>query len=1025
MDALARLAVRRPVAVAVFAAAVAVLGVLAWNDLPLDLLPDVESPTVVVSVRSGDRPPLEMERIYGEIVEQQLFTVRDIRAIDQVARTGRLIATVTFEWDADMDLALVDVEKAVGNLRSDPEVDEVLVRRFDPRQTPVLTLGLVSPSGRPDLAELRRLARRQVAIALERLEGVAEVRVLGGRDREIRVLVDRYRLEARGLTLGELESRIRAANVDIDAGTLEEGGEVFLVRGIQRFQGAGDVAEVVVQYALDPSGRRVPVRVRDVADVVEDDAEIRHLVRVDGTEGVGLSIYKEAGANTVAVSRTVREALSGLGDDLPGVEVRVVSDEAALVEDALDDVEQAALIGIALAILVLVLFLRAPGPTVVVATAVPVSLLATLFFMHLSGRTLNVMTLGGLALGAGMLVDNAIVVVENIFRRLAAGESPGEAAWRGAGEVGGAITSSTLTTCAVFLPVVFVQGLAARLVTGLSFTVVVSLLVSLVVAVLLIPALSGWLLPRAGARVVDPGSGRVERVARAFLRRPFTVVAVTVALAALSVQGLLALGTELLPPSDPRQFSVRVVGPPGQRVEATARTAAAVEEAVRAAAGDDLVAILSEVGRLPEDDRLIREEQTEENTARVRVQLRAGGRSAGQVVEAASAAVEGLRGVAASWEVGESSLAMALGTTGPPVVVEMSGRSLDDLRAGAEALAAALRARPALWDVTSSFEGGPPELRVRLDRALADGLGVDLDTVARTLEASLDGRRVTTVSLGDEEREVMLRMPEVRREDLAALPLTTTSGARVALGDVVTFEPAEGAREIFRRDQRRVARVTARIAPGAEFPDAMADARAAIATVAVPPGARVRLAGEEEERERTFAELEWAGVLAVLLVFMVLAGTFESLIHPLTVTASVPFALIGVAAVLVAVGRPIGVMELLGVIVLAGVAVNDAILLVDRARRLMADGVERVDALARAAGQRFRPILMTSATTVLALLPLAVGTGEAARLRSPLALTVIGGLVASTATSLLVIPSLYLLLDRLRPRGRRREEGTA
>ena len=242
MEFLARLSVRRPVAVTVFAAAIGVLGVLAWQQLPLDLLPDVQSPTVVVSVRSGDRPPLEMERIYGERVEQQLFTVRDIRAIDQVARTGRLIATVTFEWDADMDLALVDVEKAVGNLRSDPEVDEVLVRRFDPRQTPVLTLGLIAPSGRPDLAELRRLARRQVAVALERLEGVAEVRVLGGRDREVRVLVDRYRLEALGLTLGELESRIRSANVDIDAGTLEEGGDVYLVRGVQRFRDVADVA---------------------------------------------------------------------------------------------------------------------------------------------------------------------------------------------------------------------------------------------------------------------------------------------------------------------------------------------------------------------------------------------------------------------------------------------------------------------------------------------------------------------------------------------------------------------------------------------------------------------------------------------------------------------------------------------------------------------------------------------------------------------------------------------------------------
>jgi HAE1 family hydrophobic/amphiphilic exporter-1 len=1016
VEALARLATRRPVAVTVFAVAVVILGWIAWRDLPLDLLPDLQSPTVVVSVQSGDRPPVEMERIYGERMEQLLFTVRGIRALEQTARTGRLIASVTFDWDTDMDLALVDVEKAVGNLRADPDVDEVLVRRFDPRQSPVLAIGLISPEGRPDLAELRRIARRQVATALQRLDGVAEVRVLGGRDLEVRVLVDRYRLEAHGLTLTNLESRIRAANVDIDAGTLEEGNQVFLVRGLSRFRRPEDVAEVVVRYVQDGRGGMVPVRVADVAEVRLGEAEIRHLVRVDGREGVGLSIYKEAGANTVAVSRTVRAAMDGIGEDLPGVEVRFVSDEAALVEDALSDVQQAALLGIALAILVLVLFLRSPGPTVVVATAVPVSLLATLFFMHLGGHSLNVMTLGGLALGAGMLVDNAIVVVESIFRRLAGGENPTEAAARGTGQVAGAIAASTLTTCAVFLPVIFVRGLAARLVTGLSFTVVVSLLASLAVAALLIPALSVWLLPRKKARVVDPGISRLERTVAVLLRRPFTVVVLAVLLAAGGIWFLLGLGTELLPPSDPRQFSVRLVCPPGTRVESTARVAAGVEEILREAAGEDLRAIFSEVGRLPEDDRMIREEQTEENTARVIVRLTAGGRSATQVAGAASAAVAGIPGVEAQWEVGTSALAHALGTTGPPVVVEVSGESLPDLRAATERIRDALAAEPALWNVRSSFEGGPPELRVVLDRSLADGMGVDLDTVAAVLEASLDGRKATVLTLGDEERDVMLRLPRTRKDDIASIPLTRSDGVRLVLGDVARFEPAEGAREIFRRDQRRIARVTARIDTDADFPAAMEAARRAIDRTEIAPGLSARLAGEEEERVRTFRELRWAATLALLLVFMVLAGTFESLIHPVTVVASVPLALIGVAAVLVPLGRPIGVMEMLGMIVLAGVAVNDAILLIDAARRLMREGVSRTEALARAAGIRFRPILMTTATTVLALLPLAVGAGEAARLRSPLALTVIGGIVASTIGSLLVIPCLYLALDRLRPR---------
>lgn len=1015
MEALARLAVRRPVAVTVLAVAVTILGVVSWRDLPLDLLPDVQSPTVLVSVESGDRPPTEMERLYGERVEQLLFTVRRLRAVEQVARTGVLLTRVTFDWDADMDLALVDVQKAVGPIAADPDVDDIRVRRFDPRQLPVLSLGLVAPAGRPGLAELRRAARRQVAPALEQLQGVAEVRVTGGRELEVRVTLDRARLESFGLTLAEVESRIRSSNLDLAAGTLEEGDRVLLVRGLSRFRSPADVAAVVVRHQRLADGRTVPIRVADLGEVAMREAEVRDLVRVDGSEGVGLSVYKEAGANTVTVSRTVRAALERLDADLPGVEVRVVGDAAALVEDAISEVEVAALVGIGLAIAVLVLFLRSAGPTVVVATAVPVSLLAAVCAMRFGGHSLNLMTLGGLALGAGMLVDNAIVVVESVFRRRAEGAPTGAAAAEGAGLVAGAIAASTLTTCVVFLPVLFVRGLAARLVSGIAFAVVSSLLASLLVAVALIPALSAWLLPRREVRTVDPGRGRVERLVSRLLRRPGLVVLVASGAAVAGVWALVGLGTELLPPADPRQFSVRVVGPPGQRVEATDRMVGVVEEALRAAAGDDLEAVLSEVGRLPEDDRLIREEQTEENTARIRVRLSADGPTAGQVVRRVLPVVEGMHGVDAAWEVGGSALGAALGTGGPPVVVEVAGRALQDLRLAARRLQEKLAAVDGLWNVQSSFEGGPPELRVMLDRPVADGLGIDLDQVAGLLEAALDGREATTMTVGDEEYEVRLRLAVEDTAGLRSLALTTAAGRRVALGDVARFERVEGAREVFRRDQRRVARVTARIRDGVEYPEAIAAVRRALSEVDVPAGLVARVAGEEEERARTVGELRWAGALALLLVVMVLAGAFESLLHPLTVLAAVPVSLTGVAVALVPSGRPVGVMALLGLIVLAGVAVNDAILLVETARRLIRGGLERRAALARAAGIRLRPIVMTTATTVLALAPLAVGGGEAAALRTPLALTVIGGILASTVGSLLVIPCLYDLLDRLHP----------
>ena len=1047
-ESMAGLAARRPVAVSVVALAVALVGWLSWRELPVDLLPDLQSPTVVVSIRAGNRPPAEMERLYGERVERQLLTVRGIREVSLVGRSGRLVATVIFDWDTDLDIALVDVQKAVGSIEGEAEVDEVLVRRFDPRQSPILTLGLLAPSGNPDLAELRRLARRQVAPALEQLPGVAEVRVTGGREKEVRVAVDRYRLEAFGVSLAMLESRLASENVDIAAGTLEEDERIFQVRGLSRFRTPADVANVVVRYLDDPSGQRnsrKAIRVADLGTVELVDAEIDHLVLVNGAEGVGLAVYKEAGSNTVGVSAAVQEALDGLHEDLPGVDVHEVANDAGLVTDALDDLKIAAGAGIVLAVLVLAIFLRSAGATLIVAASVPVSVFTALFFMTFADHSLNIVTLGGLALGAGMLVDNAIVVVESMYRRVGLGDSPVDAAAKGTGQVAGAIVASTLTTCVVFLPVLFVQGLAARLIDGIAFTVVVSLLASLAVAVFLIPALGRWFLPApfegVSAREADTETlaARARRglealVAR-LLRMPATVVLVATVLAAGAATLLVDLGSELLAPSDPRQFSIRLVGPPAQRVESTARTVEGIEALIGQVAGDvvagdsdggvrapgapHLVATLSEVGRLPEDERVIRTELTEENTARIIVRMAPTGPTGGDVARQLGPELADLPDTEISWEVTRSALTDALGASGPPIVVEIAGNALEDLRRGADVVKGRLDALPEVWNARSSFEGGPPELRVALDHAMSDALGVDIDVVARVLEASLDGRVATRLSTGDEERAVSVRLPEPRREDLANVEFRTPSGRQVALGEVATFSYAEGAREVFRRDQRRTAQVTAHLSDGFNQAAAVAAVEAVLRDVPLPPGLRARLRGQEEERERTFGELQLAGWLALALVLMVLAGTFESLLQPLTVLAAIPLALIGVAAVLVPGGQPIGVMAMLGFIVLAGVAVNDAVLLITTARQLMDEGRDPVDALATAAGIRLRPILMTTLTTALALTPLVFGTGEGSQLRAPMALTIIGGIIASTLGSLLVLPCLYLLLERLSPRARR------
>jgi len=1016
-ESIATLATRRPVAISVLAVAIALVGYLSWQQLPVDLLPDLQSPTIAVSIRAGDRPPTEMERLYGEQLEQRLFTVQGIREISQVARTGKLVATIIFEWDANLEIGLVEVQKALGPMGSDPAVDEVIVRQFDPRQAPVLTYGLIAPTGKPDLSELRQLARRQVATNLEQLPGVAEVRVTGGREKEVRVELDRYKLDAFNVSIAQVEQRLQAENLDYNAGTLEQDSEIFLVRAMSRFRTTADIANVVVKYATGSNGGQQPIRVSDVGSVALVDQEIDHLVRVNGIEGVGLSIYKEAAANTVEVSKVVRAAMTHVSRDLPNVELVEVNDDAALVIDALSDLQVAAGVGITLAIVILALFLRSAGATLVVFAAVPVSILAALFLMGLGSQTLNIVTLAGLALGAGMLVDNAIVVVESIYRRLEEGDSPATAAATGTGQVAGAITASTLTTCVVFLPVLFVQGMAARLIEGIAFTVVASLLASLAVAMMLIPALARWFMPKASeptAAALPKYRQRLEALLTRLLERPGQTIAVVASAAAISVFVLVKLGTELLPSTDPRQFSVRVVGPSAQRVESTSKVVESIESMLQQAGGNNIKAVLSEIGRLPEDTRSIRTELSEENTARLTVRVGEDGLTGRQLADHLTPHLDKMESTEIDWEVGASALASALGSSGPSIVVEISGQALPDLRRGTEIARQRLAALPELWNVRSSFEGGPPELRIILDRTMADGLGIDLNTLARVLETSLDGRTVTTLSSGDEDRPISLRTASTTREELSQIVFRSGLGQKVAVGEIAHFEEVEGAREIFRRDQRRTALVTAEISDTVEYPAAVAAVTATLEDPLVP-GLFAQLRGEEAERLKTFGELQLAGILALVLVLMVLAGSFESFIHPITVLAAIPIALIGVAVVLGPMGEPIGVMAMMGLIVLAGVAVNDAVLLLVTARQYIAGGMDRVPALVTAAGIRLRPILMTTLTTVLVLMPLVVGSGEGASLRAPMAITIISGIIASTIGSLLILPCLYLVLDNLRP----------
>lgn len=1035
-ESFAGVAVRRPVAVCMTAVAVGLIGVLSLNQLPIDLLPDIRSPTVVIAVSAGDRPPEEMQRLYGESLEAQVFSVQGVRHVEQRARTGRLVASVHLAWDSDIEKSVIDIGSALASIERDPNVDYMTIRRFDPSQEPILTIGMLAKDGNnPDLVALRQIARRQVATALETLEGIAEVRVTGGRKQEISVHYDEFRAAEFGVTLNQLFNRINAENQEFSAGVIEDQGQIFTIRGRTRYTDINDIKNVVVRF-LPPQfegGAQVAVRVSDIAEVVDSVQEYDHVVLVNGREGVGLTVYKEAGANTVTVSNTIKEALNNAVADLPGVEVHEIADNATLVVEALDDLQMAAGLGIALAILVLAVFLRSIGATFIVSAAVPVSIFAAIFCMNYWGHSLNIITLGGLALGAGMLVDNAIVVVESMYRRIRLGDTPAEAAKKGTGLVAGAITASTLTTCVVFIPVFFVQGLAARLIDGIAFTVVISLVASLLVAVFFIPALGRWFLSPTkldthGNLIPEkiPWIRRVvETIVRGFLRVHWLIVLISVVIVCGAVWQLLKLGTELLPPSDPKQFSIRYIGLSGQRVEATTDVISGIETSIRETVPEYVAATYAEIGRLPDDERVIRREIAEENTARLTVRISDESPPAIEYANALQDDLDMIPNAEVEWELNRSALSEALDSGNAPVIVEIAGSTLYDIREVTERIRLKMLELDELWNVRSSFEGGPPELRVKLKRSMADALQINVATVAEVIESSLEGREITRLATGDEEYPIMLQIDTPTREELENVMFTTGNGIKVSIGEVAIFEEVVGAREILRKNQRLTVQITALVHEDYTLPEAIDAVNTILDQQPLSLGMTASLGGEEAERAKTFGELQLAGILAFVLVLMVLAGTFESLLQPITILYAIPVALVGVAAALVPIGNPIGIMAMLGLIVLSGVAVNDAVLLIVTAKQLIQEGKDRVSSLSEAAGIRLRPITMTTLTTALALFPLLFGGGEGAVLRQPMALTIIGGLVASTLGSLFILPCLYLTIDKFTDLFRRRDRRVA
>ena len=1042
MESLARFSVSRPATVLMLVLGILLLGGISFRRLGVELLPELANPRLFVEVEAGDLPPSEVEARITAPIEAAASLSRGVVDVASVSSTGGAQVTVEYGWGADMDEAFLDLQKGLAEFARREEVEEISVSRHDPNGRPVVVAAFRHPEV-DDLDALRRTAESIVRSELVRLPGVAAVEVVGARRLEVEVLTDAYTLEAYGLTLEQLAAAVRNANRNMSGGSIVEMGRRYLIRGVGEFSSAADLEGLVVtqvkgEAAAPEAGqgsggqegagapatsaasepRAKPVFLRDVAEVRQVLSEPRSIVRLDGRRCLGLEIYREARHNTIDAARAVHGQLEVLRRSLPGYEIEVIQDQSRFIAAAVSEVEETGLVGVLLAVAVLFVFLRRLGVTAVISLAIPISVVATFNLMYFGELSLNLMTLGGLALGAGMLVDNAIVVVENVFRHMERGESPARAAVLGAGEVGGAITSATLTTIVVFLPIVYLQGAAGELFREQAWTVAFSLLSSLFVALVVIPMLCSRLLGRGGA----PPAGRVPfprygALLGALLRRRVPVVLVAAALVAGTGVVLSRLGSEFMPHLDPGQLSLHLTLPEGTRLDRTEGAVRNVESSIAASLGPELAHLYSRVGRAA-GSAGPGEPLAGENRAVIHVQLGEGSPvTAAALAEALGEAPAG-PDAQVRYLLRETALETSLGRPEAPVVVEIHGQSLGVLAGLAEEVEERLAGIEGLHGVESSLAPGRPEIEIVVDRAAAAAFHLGIDAIGSQLQSLLSGQEAGRLRQRGEAADIVIRRPRVTPEELGGLLLEAPGGLRVRLDEVSRLRASLTPREILRRNQQRVVTVSARLDEGEPFDRVAGRVTEALGGVSAPPEYGFDLTGEEKLRQDSFRNLRFALILAVVLVYMVMAAQFESLLHPFVILLTIPLAGVGAVALLVALGMPLNVMSFIGVILLAGIAVNDSIVLVDRINRNRRSGQELEEAIVNAGRTRIRPILMTSLTTMLALLPLAAGAGEGAVLRAPMAVAVIGGLFSCTALTLAVVPCVYHLfarVDRLRP----------
>jgi HAE1 family hydrophobic/amphiphilic exporter-1 len=1028
MNRIAQFAVKYPVTILMLVLGIVLLGFISLGKLGTDLFPNLNNPKIYIELAAGEKPPEEIEKNFVDQIESLCMRQGDVIRVSSVTQVGLAQITVEYTWNKDMDEAFLDLQKALSAYSQNTNIQEFNISQYDPNAAPVMIVALKNKEI-SDMDELRKVAENYIRNELVRIEGIADVKLTGQEESEVVVETSKYLLESFGLTSDAVAAQIANYNKNVSGGSIVDLGLKYTVKGVSVLENLNDLKNIIVgfkqvatqtgtnasQSTASVSNDKVPVYLRDVASVSYKNKDPENIVTLNGERCIGLSIYKEPKYNTVEAVKNLNEALTTLTKALPGYEFHVIKDQGKYIDNAIKEVKNSGLFGILLAVLVLYVFLRRIGTTMVISVAIPISIIATFNLMYFNHLTLNIMTLGGLALGAGRLVDDAIVVLENITRNRDEGMSLRDAAIIGTSQVGGAITASTITTIVVFLPIVYLRGASGEMFKDQAWTVAFALISSLFVAMLVIPMLVNTLFRDRKGKSVQLSSPMQFRWYPKFLskvlEKRMLVIIIAVALMGMTALLIPKLGSEFMPKAASAEFTLGLKLPEGTSLARTESTIRKIESIIKELLGDKIMMIYSQSGGEKSTTTQATVTSKNENYANIKVFLK---KEYAAITDEAIKSVESYLKTIPDMEVSfsqeESALQTSLGTSEAPFVLEVKGKDYSEIEKIINESKAILLNNAGLYNITTSIDEGTPEVEVSVDRFKTSYYNVTVDNVINQIKSFLLGASAGTMEKEGEMKDITIKLGELSLHQLEDL-LITAGSVKVPLSSLAAIKTVISPREITRQDQSQTCYIYAMVNKSRPFDQVVMNARESLKSVPLPANYKIDITGEELKRKESMSNLTFALILSIILVFMVLASEFESIIQPFVILLTIPLAAVGTILTFILLGKTLNMMAYIGIIMLCGIVVSNAIILIDRINQLRENGLSKKDSIVTAGSQRIRPILMTSLTTIFALLPLTLGIGESASLRSPMALAVIGGMVTSTILTLIVIPCVYWIFD--------------